>query len=160
MANALLGPEHTKPTLREEANAPRIGRSRFIGHGIGVALLLGAIGFGIRVLATAKIPDPLLQVAIDRYSAVVAVTLFLLALLDLGIRRRHDRGRSGVDCVVALILLEGIAIGAIFGRIPPGIPLQATAGVAGLIGLYLILMLAILPGNKGDNRYGPSPRPD
>ena len=160
MANALLGPEHTKPTLREEANAPRIGRSRFIGHGVGIGLLLGAIAFGVGMLIAPKLPDPALQLTVERSAWVVAVTLFLLALLDLGIRRRHDRGRSGVDCAVALILLEGIAIAFIFERVPPGIPLQATAGVAGLIGLYLILMLAILPGNTGDNRYGASPKPD
>ena len=119
MANALLGPEETKPTLREEANAPRIGRSRFIGHGIGIALVLGAILVGVRVLASKAVPDPLLQVTIDRYVAVAIVTLFLLALLDLGIRRRHDRGRSGVDCVVALMLLEAVAIATIFERVPP-----------------------------------------
>jgi uncharacterized membrane protein YhaH (DUF805 family) len=160
MANALLGPEETKPTLREEANAPRIGRSRFIGHGIGIAIVLGAILVGIRVLSGKAVPDPLLQVTIDRYAAVVIATLFLLALLDLGIRRRHDRGRSGVDCVVALMLLEAVAIAIIFERVPVGIPLMATGGLAALIGLYLIMMLCILPGNTGVNRYGESPRPD
>ena len=160
MAHALLGPDETKPTLREEANSPRIRRSRFIGHAVGIALLLGAILFGIRALATSKIPDPLLQLTIERYAAVVVVTLLLLALLDLGIRRRHDRDRSGVDCVVALILLEGIAIAMIFGRVPDGLPLEITGGVAALIGLYLVLMLAIMPGNAGANRYGESPRPD
>ena len=160
MANALLGPEETKPTLREEANAPRIGRSRFIGHGIGVAIVLAAILVGVRLLVSKAVPDPTLQATIDHYAAVVVATLLLLAVLDLGIRRRHDRGRSGVDCVVALMLLEGIAIATIFERVPPGIPLMAAGGVAGLIVLYLILMLCILPGNRGANRYGESPRPD
>ena len=160
MANALLGPEETKPTLREEANAPRIRRSRFIGHAIGIAILLGAILVGVRMLVARAVPNPTVQATIDHYAAVVIATLFLLALLDLGIRRRHDRGRSGVDCVVALMLLEGIAIAASFERVPPGSPLLFAGGAAALLGLYLVLTLCILPGDKGDNRFGQSPRPD
>jgi uncharacterized membrane protein YhaH (DUF805 family) len=35
---------------------------------------------------------------------------------------------------------------------------MAVAAVAGVSGLYLLVMLALLPGSRGDNRYGPPPR--
>ena len=44
MTNALEGTEPAKPTLREQANAPRIGRARFIGHVVGYVLIIALIG--------------------------------------------------------------------------------------------------------------------
>ena len=43
MAHALQGAEAPKPTLRDEANAARIGRARFVGHAVGFTLIVLAI---------------------------------------------------------------------------------------------------------------------
>ena len=88
-----------------------------------------------------------------------ATALLCCGAADLMIRRRHDRNRSGVDCLILLALLE-IGYVAFILHLIPIQPLMILLGVAGLVLLYLLVMLAILPGSKGANRYGPPPRGD
>jgi uncharacterized membrane protein YhaH (DUF805 family) len=161
MTNALEGESAAKPSLRQEANAQRIGRARFIGHAIGVLLIavvaavaLSIAGFSQSVqmgAQSAKLPNVWVQLGV--------LVFVLIAMLDLGVRRRHDRNRSGVDCAVVLMVLTGIAVGGIFSRFTPAEAMGA-AGLSGLLVLYLLVTLAILPGNRGPNRYGDAPRHD
>ena len=83
--------------------------------------------------------------------------LAFLCLVDLAVRRRHDRGESGVDCAALLLLLELIFAASLFGLLA-SIPLAVTAAIAGLAGLYLLVVLAVLRGNTGPNAYGQDPR--
>lgn len=159
MTNALEGTEVPKPTLREQANAARIGRARCIGHVVGYVLIIALIEIGLtfaglketRQMGATAVTVP------NHWVALAGSVVLLLALIDLAIRRRHDRGRSGVDAFVALLLLEAAYLGTVLGPVAP-IPPMAVAAVAGVCGLYLLVMLALLPGNRGDNRYGPPPR--
>jgi uncharacterized membrane protein YhaH (DUF805 family) len=96
----------------------------------------------------------------NHWLALAGSIVLLLALTDLAIRRRHDRGRSGIDAFIALLLLEGAFLTTVMGPLPPQVPPIAVGAVAALAGLYLIVMLMILPGNETANRYGARPKPD
>ncbi len=162
MTDALEGTAPPKPTLRDEANAARIGRARFIGHAVGVALIVALVEIGLAAagLRETRPAGPATLTLPDHWVVLAGSLVLLLALLDLAVRRRHDRGRRGIDAVIALLLLEAALVAGPFGLLPPSVPPAAASAVAGLAGLYLLLMLVLLPGNKGDNRYGPPPRHD
>ena len=159
MTDALEGPRVKEPTLAEQANAPRIGRARFIGHAVGAVLLillvevgLSLVGFKeVRQMGTAEMTLP------NRWVVLVGSVLVFLCLLDLALRRRHDRGRTGAGAAIALLALELISVASAFGLLT-GILSVAAAAVCGIAGLYLLVVLAILPGTRGPNRYGPDPR--
>lgn len=162
MAHALQGAEAPKPTLREEANAARIGRSRFIGHAVGFILIVLVIETALTLAGlkeTRQIGAQSITVP-NHWLALAGSVVLLLALMDLAIRRRHDRGRSGIDAFVALLLLEAAFLTTVMGSLPSQVPPIAVGGVAALAGLYLVVMLMILPGNKAINRYGARPKPD
>lgn len=162
MSDVLEGADPPKPSLREDANAPRIGRARFIGHTIGVLLILAVVTGGLsfaglhETIAIGGQP----AVVPNRYLVLVMSILLLLALIDLAVRRRHDRGRSGIDCAILLVLGEAAIAARLLGYWPAGLPMAAVAGVCVIVALYLVLMLVLLPGNRGANRYGPPPRAD
>jgi uncharacterized membrane protein YhaH (DUF805 family) len=172
MSHALEGTPKPAVTLTEQANGQRIGRSMFIGHSAGYLLLLAA---AIAGLAFAGFTVP------TSYDAVFAVTqpptvlhfpfvglhpyavlgLSLVATViwtDLTARRRHDRGHSSVDAVIWQILLLASVIIHTFANAPDIVGYLDAVLV--LYGLYLFIVLVILPGDPGANRYGAVPRPD
>lgn len=161
MTNALEGIEARKPTLREEANAARVGRARFIGHAVGYGLIVLVLEIA---LTFAGLKDTVQMGATSmtvphHWLVLAGSVVLLLALLDLAIRRRHDRGRSGIDAFIALLLLEGALLATMLGPIP-SVPPVAVGAAAGLAGLYLLVMLVLLPGSKSNNRYGAPPAAD
>jgi len=161
MAHALPGAEAPKPTLRDEANAARIGRARFVGHAVGFTLIVLAIEIAL-TFAGLKETRPMGATSMTvphHWLALAGSIVLLLALLDLAIRRRHDRGRSGVDAFVALVLLEAAFLTGVLGPIPQ-VPPIAVGAVAGLAGLYLLVVLVILPSSRTINHYGAPPNPD
>jgi uncharacterized membrane protein YhaH (DUF805 family) len=167
MTDALEGPRVRKVTLREQANSQRIGRGRFIGNTAGILLLVVLIevgltfaglqqslqidkgAFGLRRAVTLTLPN--------LGAAIAGSLVLLLCLLDLAVRRRHDRGQSGADTAAILMLLELIGVGYAT-RLLIGAPPMVVLTVVGIALLYLLVALAVLPGNKGPNRYGPNPR--
>ena len=91
--------------------------------------------------------------------AVIGLSVFsTIVWTDLTVRRRHDRGRSGVDAVIFQILLLASVIIHTFGNAPDIVGYLDAFLV--LFGLYLFVVLVILPGNRQENRYGAVPRPD
>lgn len=77
-------------------------------------------------------------------------------MLTIGIKRRHDRDFSGIDLVafVALSLLSQIfiSLGWLSGAF------GATLSVVLFVwGICLFILLGILKGTSGPNRYGPDP---
>lgn len=172
MSHALEGTPKPAVTLTEQANGQRLCRSMFIGHTAGYLIIFA---LGIAALAFAHFTAP------ATYHAIFAVTtpptvielhymglhpfavlgLSLVAMIiwtDLTVRRRHDRGRSGVDAVIWQILLLASVIIHTFANAPDIVGWLDALLV--LYGLYLFVVLVILPGNRGENRYGPVPRPD
>ena len=73
-------------------------------------------------------------------------------------RCRHDRGRSGVDAAIFQILLLASVIIHTFADAPDIVGYLDAFLV--LFGLYLFIVLVILPGNPQENRYGAPPKPD
>jgi uncharacterized membrane protein YhaH (DUF805 family) len=173
MSHALEGTPKPTVTLTEQANGERIPRSMFIGHTVGYLVLLGIAIIGLTFVPGMTVPTS--------YDAVFAVTtpptvlhypftglhpyavtgLSVIAMLvwtDLTVRRRHDRGRSGVDAVIFQILLLASVIIHTFAYAPDIVGYLDAFLV--LFGLYLFVVLVILPGNPHENRYGAIPRPD
>ena len=161
MTEALEGTQPDRPTFRDEANATRIGRARLIGHFIGIALLVGAIavGLGLARFGEAHQVGKATVILPNSWVMLGASVVLVLALLDLGVRRRHDRGRRGLDVVLALLVLETAAAMALFGLFPE-LPRLALGVAAALAGLYLVVTLMLLPGARVINRYGPPPAGD
>lgn len=170
MSQALEGTPQRGTTLTEQANGRRIGRAMFIGHSVGYLVILVAVAIG---LASAGFTAP------GRYHAVFAVTsppividmpviglaswatlgIMVIAMLiwtDLTVRRRHDRGRSGVDAVIFQILLLASVIIHSFADAPDMVGWLDAILV--LYSLYLFVVLVLLPGNRGENAYGSDPR--
>lgn len=159
MTDALEGPRANGPTLSEQANSPRIGRARFIGNAIGAVLLilLLTIAASFAGLKETLQMGPRELSVPNHWASLVAGVLVFLCLVDLAVRRRHDRSQSGADCAALLFLLLLMFGTARFGLLA-SIPAVAIAAVGALAGLYLLVVLAILPGTNGPNRYGPDPR--
>jgi uncharacterized membrane protein YhaH (DUF805 family) len=172
MSDALQGTPPRGATLTEQANGQRLCRSMFIGHTAGYLLILA---LAIAALAALGLTRPV------SYDAIFAVTtpptvlhyeyiglhpyavlgLSLLGMViwtDLTVRRRHDRGRSGVDAVIFQILLLASVIIHAFANAPDIVGWLDAVLV--LYGLYLFVVLVLLPGNRHENRYGAVPRPD
>jgi uncharacterized membrane protein YhaH (DUF805 family) len=170
MSQALEGTPQRGTTLTEQANGRRIGRAMFIGHSVGYLVILAAVAIG---LASAGFTAP------GRYHAIFAVTspptvldlplmgltpwvtlgimvLGMLIWTDLTVRRRHDRGRSGVDAMIFQILLLASVIIHSFADAPDIVGWLDAVLV--LFSLYLFVVLVLLPGNRGENAYGSDPR--
>jgi uncharacterized membrane protein YhaH (DUF805 family) len=172
MSHALEGTPRPAVTLTEQANSLRIPRSMFIGHSAGYLI---ALGLAVVALSFAGFTQPasydavfavtsppavlhLPYVGLHPYAAMCLGLVAMLVWTDLTIRRRHDRGRSGIDAAIFQILLLASVIIHSFGKAPDIVGYLDAVLV--LFGLYLFVVLFILPGDRGENRYGPVPRPD
>lgn len=178
MTDALEGPRVNGPTLSEQANSPRIGRARFIGNGVGFLILFMAISAAISAVHTrlagggwvVSLPffrtstdltfsPPSLHIGMIGPNVVADSVLLVVATLlwmDLIVRRRRDRGRSGVDGVVwqvLFLLSQGLYQLHILIPVVRWLDLVLAVGA-----VYLFVVLVILPGTNGPNRYGPDPR--
>jgi uncharacterized membrane protein YhaH (DUF805 family) len=172
MSHALEGTPKPAVTLTEQANSLRIPRSMFIGHSAGYlivfALAAAALGFAgftqpasyDAVFAVTTPPTVLhfTYVGLHPYAVLGLSVVAMLVWTDLTIRRRHDRGRSGVDAAIFQILLIASVIIHTFGDAPDVVGYLDALLV--FLGAYLFVVLAVLPGNGRGNRYGPVPRPD
>jgi uncharacterized membrane protein YhaH (DUF805 family) len=172
MSQALEGTPKPVVTLTEQANGLRIPRSMFIGHTVGYLLVLTLVIVGLSfagftqptsydAVFAVTTPATVLHypyVGLHPYAVIGLSVIAMLVWSDLTIRRRHDRGRSGVDAAIFQILLLASVIIHTFGNAPDIVGYLDAVLV--LLGLYLFVVLVILPGNRGENRYGPVPQPD
>ena len=90
--------------------------------------------------------------------------LFMVALIVPGlavtVRRLHDTNRSGWWILVAVIpyaILGFMAGGAVASGDMTGMGTAGLFGIVALVGAIVLLVFMVLPGNKGDNRFGPDP---
>jgi uncharacterized membrane protein YhaH (DUF805 family) len=95
------------------------------------------------------------------YLSVLLMLGTLVPSIAVGIRRLHDTNRSGWWLLIAIVpyLILAFAAGA---AIASG-SMMALAGATMLLGLLAfaggiaLLVFMVLPGTKGDNRYGADP---
>ena len=169
MSSALEGTPKPVLTLTEQANGQRIPRSMYIGHSVGYLLILAAIYFALAMAGLGQpstyyayfTPNDVVSfgfMGLHPYAAVGLAVLAGIIWLDLAVRRRHDRGRSGVDAAIFLILLLASVIVHGFANAPDVVGWLDAFLV--LYGVYLFVVLVLLPGTPHENRYGAVPRPD
>jgi uncharacterized membrane protein YhaH (DUF805 family) len=171
MSQALQGPPRTEITLTQQANGRRVGRSMFIGHSVGYLLIFGALIGGlvfaklIRLVSydavfTVTSPATVLHFAytgLHPYATMALAVLASFVWTDLCVRRRHDRGRSGAGVIIwQMLVLASVAIHT-FGNAPDIVGYLDALLVLG--GVYLFVVLVLLPGNRGENEYGTAPKP-
>jgi uncharacterized membrane protein YhaH (DUF805 family) len=119
-------------------------------------------------------PDELIPGMMEFFRALSLVngTLIALAFVPstaLIVKRRHDRGSRGIVAWIYMGLLLFVTLAApmwmpstLDAPVAPGwlILSWAAAFLAMFgIGIYLLIVLGILEGTNGPNRYGPDPRP-
>lgn len=98
-----------------------------------------------------------LLLAVPVYVGVVWASICVAA------KRFHDRNWSGWWVLYFILIGLGIVAvqyGAIFlfGDNPIGAILALVAGLASLgVGIWQLVLLGFLPGDKGPNQYGPDP---
>ncbi len=90
--------------------------------------------------------------------------LFLLALIVPGlavtVRRLHDTNRSGwwvLLPIVPYVLVAVVAGGAIASGSTAGLGAAGLLGLVALVCAIVLLVFMVLPGTRGDNRYGADP---
>jgi uncharacterized membrane protein YhaH (DUF805 family) len=81
--------------------------------------------------------------------------------IAVGVRRLHDTNHSGywlLICLVpyALMIAAGI-MAATGGGLLAMIGLMGLIGLVALVGALVLLYFMVIPGNAGDNEYGPPP---
>jgi uncharacterized membrane protein YhaH (DUF805 family) len=93
------------------------------------------------------------------FTLLIAVALILPGLAAT-VRRLHDTNRSGWWVLIAVVpyFIMGVMTGrSMASGDTAG---MASAGLVGLIALaggIAMIVFMVLPGNKGDNRFGPDP---
>ena len=120
----------------------RIGRGDFWAYGVALNITLFAATLGL-----AMIPSP--------WAVILTLLVSLVAIwgyTGLMLKRGHDRGRPAllsIGLVAARVVV--FLMTSVQGYTPALIVVQ------GALIIYVLIDYALLPGMKGDNRYGPSP---
>jgi uncharacterized membrane protein YhaH (DUF805 family) len=85
-------------------------------------------------------------------------TIFVLSATVLGIKRLHDRDRSGWRILI-FFLVPGLSFAmadVLAGPSDAGLAIALyAAGIA--VGAWAFIELGFLSGTRGPNRYGPDP---
>jgi uncharacterized membrane protein YhaH (DUF805 family) len=172
MSSALEGPERRTVTLAEQANSSRLRRSTFIGHSAGYLVIFALVAAGLAfagftrpvsydAVFAAGEPPLVLHLpytGLHPYATLALAVIAAIVWTDLTVRRRHDRGRSGTGAVIWQMLFVASVILHGFAEAPDIVGWLDALLVLG--GAYLFVVLALLPGTRGANRYGPPPELD
>ena len=120
----------------------RIGRGDFWAYGVPLTLFLYAA-----TAVSGLAPSPWGMLA---SLAVYAVVVW--AYMGLMVKRGHDRNRPAVFSILVLGARVALALTIAFlGNIP------LVMGLLAAVVIYVLIDYALLPGQPGANRYGPSP---
>jgi uncharacterized membrane protein YhaH (DUF805 family) len=131
----------------------RIGRGHYwmlSGLYVG-ALALGMAAFmAAGIMLDAKPSDALMPVFV--LIGMVFFAAMAVANVSIGVRRLHDRGKSGY-WLVLYYALPSMAVKGAGLTGPEAVYLLATLGVI----VWSVIDLGILRGDKGSNAFGPDP---
>lgn len=120
----------------------RIGRGDFWAYGVPLTLFLY-----LAMAVLGRAPSPWGELA-----SLAVYAVFLWAYMGLMVKRGHDRNRPAVFSI--LVLAVRVALALAVGLLGPA-PL--IVGLLVVVILYVLIDYALLPGQHGANRYGPSP---
>ena len=101
---------------------------------------------------------------------LIIYLIFCWPAYALSVKRRHDRGATGILVLVSIglgiltYLLQGFGLGYSMMDMGNGVMVPmpnmistALGVVSGLLALYLLVVLGFLKGYEGENAYGPDP---
>jgi uncharacterized membrane protein YhaH (DUF805 family) len=103
------------------------------------------------------------------WAQLVTLIIFAYPIAAVAVKRRHDRGSSGIDIWIYLALgavlaiIQGLGLGMTTMDIggvtvpSPSMLLTVIGAVAGIFAIYLLVVLGFLRGTPGANQYGPDP---
>lgn len=111
----------------------RLGRVRYIGYSVGLGLLINLLTAGWGGAVAALIHDAAVSQSIALGGLLVLMALMVTLSVLLAIQRLHDFDASGWWSAFALVPLANVV-------------------------LYLLLL--IMPGTQGANRFGDPPPPN
>jgi uncharacterized membrane protein YhaH (DUF805 family) len=131
----------------------RIGRRRYwsltllyvLAFAVGLASI-GALGIVLDVGPS----DTILIVLVPL--AIVFVLSMSVALTDIGVRRLHDRGKSGSWLLLYYALPSWMTRNADLDAVG----LVVSLAILGIL-IWAIVDLGVLRGDPGSNAYGPNP---
>jgi uncharacterized membrane protein YhaH (DUF805 family) len=92
--------------------------------------------------------------------SVLLMLALLVPSLAVTLRRLHDTDRTGWWILIAVVpyFIVGVMAGAAAaGGSTGGLAAAGLLGLVALAGAIVLLVFMVLPGTKGDNRYGPDP---
>jgi uncharacterized membrane protein YhaH (DUF805 family) len=148
----------------------RVSRRGFwLGYvALFAVLILGAAWADRRLNVELPTQSPLVEPfawAVDLTGGPLLLAVLILLPWVTGmmiLKRLHDRGFGGAMLLWKAVLFMGLAwLGynaATLAPAPWGGALQVAAGVlAALMALRVLVIVLFLPGQEGDNRYGPDP---
>lgn len=149
----------------------RISRGEWWLIAFGLSILSAVVTFGAAtVLIGAEKFGPGLTDHPVYHQIQLAMTVILFwPILAASVKRAHDRGGPGFLPFIYMAMNLAMAViqvvrPALFEMAPTGVPTGeelafAAVALGGLVlGIWLLITLGFLPGKKGPNRYGPSPK--
>ncbi|HEY1773963.1 MAG TPA: DUF805 domain-containing protein [Gammaproteobacteria bacterium] len=133
----------------------RIGRLRYLAYPIGLFLML------IPVFLVAALLFPL-HLGLLGALIVIAAEIFALVMgVVFMIRRLHDIDRSGWWALIYGALLVWSFVVMFRGILNhPLEPQPLSSLIPSLLSLIYFLVLVLVPGSRGENRFGPVPPPN
>jgi len=134
----------------------------FVAFAIISALLM-ALGLGVSSTVTGTVQvnggeaSEFMQQnwSLAPWPSLILTVVAAAPLAAVGVKRRHDRNGSGVDVIafwIVSLLLQFLAVLGVSGGF-----LQAVGLVMAVWGICLFILLGILKGTPGPNKYGPDP---
>jgi uncharacterized membrane protein YhaH (DUF805 family) len=131
----------------------RINRAKF-----WIAVLIyTAINIVMAILGYVSDDNAIFQAV----NGMLGIVIFISSLA-VGVKRLHDRNKSGWYLVLfyiipSILIVAGIAVGTIM---EDSIMIASILGlVAAAIGIWAFIELGCLRGTEGPNQYGPDPLP-
>lgn len=148
----------------------RIGRARFwfgvlliVAFSIAVSAVLMFAGLGqtdvitgtVQVNGGAANEFSKWRTTLNPWAAFLLSVVTAFPMAAIGVKRRRDRDFSGVDVLGFIVLSLLLQLLGAFG-IGGGL-ITALQFVMGIWGICLFILLGVLKGTSGPNKYGPDP---
>lgn len=148
----------------------RIGRARFwfgvlliVVFSVAVSVILMLAGLSQTTIATGTVhvnggaasEFSSFQSTLHPWAAFLLSVVTAFPMAAIGVKRRRDRDFSGVDVLGFIVLSLLLQLLGAFGF--SGGLITALQFVLGIWAICLFILLGVLKGTTGPNKYGPDP---